>query len=132
MGSWALIWPADVASSGIGALFSVTHAPPSTVGSVAVLNDAVLARLRPMMAIRPLGAIAGRKLAAFTTPLAATEGALLGCGASSGMMLNPDSVSTNAMVPDASTAMARPRMLRRAPARATTPGPSRPGEEARV
>src|SRR5262249_11209367 len=119
----------DVARSGIGVLFRVTQVPPSTVGSAAVVfADAVAARLRPMMATRPLAATEGRKVAALTTPLLGTVGGAAAGGAS-GTRLRPDSVSTNAVVPAASRAMARPRMLRRCPARAIAPGPSSPDQD---
>src|SRR5215471_10843829 len=84
-----------------------------------------------MIETKPSGAIWGWKFAELTTPLALTDGGAP-AAAPRGIRLNPDSVRTNAVVPDASTAIDRPRMLRRAPVRAIAPGPSSPGAEALV
>ena len=106
-------------------MFSVTQAPPSTVGRVVEkLALAFVARLRPMIEISPLGATCAWKFAAFTTPLLATAGAAVGV-LSSGIRLSPDSVSTKAVVFDASTAIARPKTLTRCPVRAIAEGAGR-------
>src|SRR5690348_15199940 len=69
VGICALICPADVASSGIGLLFSVTQTLPRMVGSGVFAAVALVPRLRPMIATKPFGAIAGWKFARLTMPL---------------------------------------------------------------
>src|SRR5215831_1553392 len=123
-GSWALIWPADFASNGSGALLSVTQAPPSVVGRGVVFADAVVPRFRPMMEIKPFGATAPWKFAVLTIPLLAICGAFAVETVSSGMTLIPEAVSTNAAVPAALTAIARPWTFRRAPVRTIVVGDS--------
>ena len=59
-GSCALICVGEVASSESGVLFSVTQAPPSTVGSGELAAVAADARFEPKIEIRPPGATAPR------------------------------------------------------------------------
>src|SRR3954453_7037336 len=115
----------------MGALLSVTQAPPSTVGRAVVAAVALVARLRPIIATRPLGAMDGRKFAAFTTPLLLTAGAAVAV-ASNGIPLGADGVKTKEFVPDASTAIAGPRIFTRWPGGGRVAGASSPALDARV
>src|SRR5262245_8829988 len=124
-GICALIWPGDVANRGRGTLFSVTQAPPITVGmfaAPAALSDD--ARLRPKIENNPPGAMAVVKLAAFTTGLGASRGRVAAGTGASGMTLRPEAVTTNALAPPASIAMVRPLAFARPGPITAISGPS--------
>jgi hypothetical protein len=59
-GMRALIWPAEVDTSGMGVLFKVTQVPPSVVGYGALATDASPPRFRPKIEIKLPGAKAAR------------------------------------------------------------------------
>jgi hypothetical protein len=92
-GTWALICPEAVATSGSGVLLSVTQLPPRMVGSGVDPAVALAARFCPRIETNPPGAIPVRRLAVFTTPPGLTLGVAERAAPVSGITLSPVAVS---------------------------------------